>query len=177
MDSPRTALTATTVRDDACDHPEVRKLSLSPSFTLTITGLEIRGHPLFAEWERVGRTLFDLGTGTAWALGDWLLYGEGRGDWGETYTQAVDLTKRSYGSLAQCVRVSRAFNFEARFKNLSWSHHQAVLGRPPDERHALLQRAEAEQWNRDDLREHLREERAVAQTAPRHLCPKCGWRW
>ena len=113
----------------------------------------------------------------AWAVGDWLVYGERRGDWGECYTQAIDLTKRSYGSLAQCARVSRGFNFEARFKSLSWSHHQAVLSLPADERHALLQRAEAEQWNRDDLREHLREERAVAQTKPRHLCPQCGWRW
>ena len=63
-----------------------------------------------------------------------------------------------------------------RLKTLE-SHHQAVLSLPADERHALLQRAEAEQWNRDDLREHLREERAVAQTKPRHLCPQCGWRW
>ena len=92
---------------------------LSPSFMLGPTGLQVRGVPTLAEWAHVGQTLFQLGNATAWAIGDWLLYGEGRGDWGETYTQAVDLTKRSYGSLAQCARVSRGFNFEARFKNLS----------------------------------------------------------
>ncbi len=152
-------------------------LSLSPSFTLLPTGLDVRGVPGLAEWTQVGQDLFGLGNATAWAIGDWLVYAEGRGDWGETYSQAIDLTRRSYGSLAQCARVSQAFNFEARFKTLSWSHHQAVLSLPPDERHALLQRSESEQWNRDDLREHLRQERVVRQTAPRHLCPKCGWRW
>ena len=112
-----------------------------------------------------------------WATGDWLIYGEGRGDWGETYTQAIDLTKKSYASLAQYARVSREFNFEARFKTLSWSHHHAVLTLPPGERQELLARCETEQWTRDDVREHLREERAVRRTDPQHLCPKCGWRW
>ena len=92
------------------------------------------------------------------------------------YSQAIDLTMRSYGSLVQCARVSRAFKVEARYTNLSWSHHQAVVSRTPTERRQLLERAETEQWSRDDLREFLREERA-AQTTDRYCCPKCGYRW
>ena len=36
---------------------------------------------------------------------------------------------------------------------------------------------EREQWTRDDVREHLREERAARRDQPRHVCPKCGRRW
>lgn len=148
---------------------------LSASFTLTPTGLSIDGQPTAEEWLAVGAQLVELGNASAWAIGDWLAYGEGREDLGAMYRHAVDLTKRSYGSLAQCARVSKAFAVEARFNDLSWSHHQAVAGVAPDERRVLLERAADEAWTRDDLRDRLRERRATTQ--PRHLCPKCGWRW
>ena len=149
----------------------------SRSFLFSDRGLRVVGTPSYQEWEEVGVSLYLLGNSVAWALGDWLSYGEGRGDWGETYTQAIDLTKKSYDSLSQYARVSREFTFEARFKSLSWSHHQAVLSLPLDERRVLLQRCESEEWSREELREHLREERAARQDQLRHLCPKCGWRW
>ena len=150
---------------------------LSASFTLTPTGLSIDGQPTAEEWLAVGAQLVELGNASAWAIGDWLAYGEGREDLGAMYRHAVDLTKRSYGSLAQCARVSKAFAVEARFNALSWSHHQAVAGVAPDEREALLQRAVDDAWTRDELRDYRREQRTAAQTRPRHLCPKCGWRW
>ena len=154
-----------------------RVLPQCPSFTLTRTGLRVQGVPTYAEWEQAGQQLFGLGNATAWAVGDWLLYGEGRGDWGETYSQAIDLTKRSYGSLVQCARVSRAFTCDARFANVSWSHHQAVVSLPPEARHVLLERAAAEQWTRDDLRACVRDQQPGSRPQRMSECPKCGHRW
>lgn len=159
------------------DRSDEQVIGDSGAFLLSPRGLRVVGTPRYNEWAEIGASLFTLGNSVMWATGDWLVHGEGRGDWGETYSQAIDLTKKSYGSLAQYVRVSREFEFEARFKTLSWSHHQQVLTLPPEERRHVLQRCEDEQWSRDDLREHLRAEKALAETRPRHMCPKCGWRW
>ena len=148
-----------------------RPLHACPAFRLGPIGLRVIGHPGFVEWERAGRQLFGLGNAVAWAVGDWLIYGSGRGAWGESYARAVDLTKRSYGSLAQSGRVSRAFPVEARFKNLSWSHHQAALGVGPEHRRSFLQRAEAEHWTRDDLRAAVREANAHPPTSTTLVAP------
>ena len=88
-----------------------------------------------------------------------------------------DLTKRSYGSLVQAVRVSRAFPHEARFTSLSWSHHQAVLGLAPDQRQSMLEQADAQRWNREELRERVRELKGLPQCTTEQTCPKCGRRW
>ena len=148
-----------------------------PSFELTPAGLRVHGTPSFEEYEQYGQQLFAIGNAATWGVGDWLVYGEGRGDFGESYAQAVDLTKRSYGSLVQCARVSRAFEYEARFTSLSWSHHQAVLSLPPDQRQLLLEQADAQCWNREELREHVRELKGAPEATNQQLCPKCGWRW
>ena len=148
-----------------------------PSFALTPAGLRVHGTPTFDEYERYGQRLFAIANASAWAIGDWLEYGEGRGDFGEVYTQAIDLTRKSYGSLVQALRVSRAFPSEARFTSLSWSHHQAVLGLPTDQRQTLLARAEAQRWNREELREHVRALKGIPQRTAEQTCPKCGWRW
>ena len=153
-----------------------RSMQLSPSFTLVPTGLQVVGLPSLEEWTHVGQDLFRLANTSTWAIGDWLVHGEGRGDWGEMYAQAIDLTQKSYDTLVQCARVSKAFEPVARYRNLSWSHHQAVVSLEPDERGAILQHAEGQQWTRDDVCEHVRSLRATP-TAPRHACPKCGWRW
>ena len=176
--APRTTdmTTARRAVPQAWNESDCPSLLLSPSFTLVPTGLQVVGLPSLEEWTHVGQDLFRLANTTTWAIGDWLVHGEGRGDWGEMYAQAVDLTQKSYDTLVQCARVSRAFAPGARYRNLSWSHHQAVLSLEPDARQTILQHAEDQQWTRDDVREHVRSLRA-GQTTPRHMCPKCGWRW
>ena len=176
--APRTTdmTTARRAVPQAWNESDCPSLLLSPSFTLVPTGLQVVGLPSLEEWTHVGQDLFRLANTTTWAIGDWLVHGEGRGDWGEMYAQAVDLTQKSYDTLVQCARVSRAFAPGARYRNLSLSHHQAVLSLEPDARQTILQHAEDQQWTRDDVREHVRSLRA-GQTTPRHMCPKCGWRW
>ena len=67
-----------------------------------------------------------MGSAVSWALGDWLVYGEGRGDWGEKYTQAMSETGKSYESLVNFMVVSKAFELKRRRFNLSHSHHREI---------------------------------------------------
>lgn len=53
--------------------------------------------------------------------GDWLAYGEGRGEWGEMYAQAHDQTRMSYTTLRQEYYVSDRVPISSRVNTLSWS--------------------------------------------------------
>jgi len=130
-------------------------VALSGGFTLTPTGCVIEGEPTLEEYggalERCGR----LANATHWALGDLIVYGEGRGDWGESYSQYIDLTSRSFQTISQAVRVSKAFPPGASREcadRISWSHHREVLRAPDDSRMRLLREACAYDWSRDELR-------------------------
>ena len=72
---------------------------------------------------------------------DWSAYGE---RWYvETYAQAVDLTGRDYGSLANMTYVAKQVDFSRRREKLSWSHHQEVAPLEPDEQDTWLELAES----------------------------------
>ena len=100
------------------------------AFRLTRTGLEVTGTPGFDEWQACGQTLFGLSNASLWAIGDWIVYGEGRGDWGEMYTQALDATQKSYQTVRDAAWIAKAFQLSRRRDNVSWSHHREVAGLP-----------------------------------------------
>ena len=52
-----------------------------------------------------------------WWIGDWLLYGEGRPDWGDKYEQAISLFNRPYDTLADYKAVAQRFQFPDRSGN------------------------------------------------------------
>ena len=88
-------------------------------FRLTRTGLEVTGTPSFDEWQACGQTLFGLSNASLWAIGDWIVYGEGRGDWGEMYTQAIDATQKSYQTVKAAAWAAEKFQLVRRRTNLS----------------------------------------------------------
>ena len=135
------------------------------AFRFTRTGLEVTGTPGFDEWQAFGQTLFGLSNASLWAIGDWLVYGEGRGDWGETYTQAIDATQKSYDTVKRAAWVSEAFQLGRRRPNLSWSHHREVAGLPEPEQDRWLDVAARESLSRTDLRERVRDARHAALAA------------
>jgi hypothetical protein len=128
----------------------VSEIALSPSTKLTPTGLAIGAELDFNEWENVGYLLGKVRDATAFALGDWLLWGEGM--FGEEAAQAVEATGRSKATLLEYVRVSRQVQPSRRRRSLTWSHHQAVAARTPDEQERLLGLAEEHAWNREEFR-------------------------
>ena len=111
-----------------------------------------------------------------WALGDLLHYGDQRGDWGEMYTQALEVTQKSYSTLTKAAWVSRTYPPDQRVHSVSWSHHrEAISEKDPVARHALLLRASVEGLSREAVRELAIGERPP--TPPSHTCPQCGHQW
>jgi hypothetical protein len=130
-------------------------VSLGGGITLTATGATIKGDPTLDQFWAGIQNCYTLANATQWAIGDLLLYGEGRSDWGEEYTQAVELTQKSYWTLTQAVRVSKAFPRDDRefAGSLSWSHHRILAGiKDLNDRRNLLQRCSDEALSCDDLR-------------------------
>tara|TARA_R110000824_G_C15094258_1_gene665646 strand:+ start:108 stop:671 length:564 start_codon:yes stop_codon:yes gene_type:complete len=117
-----------------------------------------------------------LSNAATWALGDLISYGESRNDWGEMYTQALDLTQKSYSTLTNAVYVSNAYPPEERVDGLSWSHHREIASlKNLDERRTLLTQAVDEGWSREQLRDAAKGSRASAKKVT--TCPKCGHEW
>ena len=124
---------------------------------VTHTGLVLPDDMPFELWAGVGAQLLAADRSVQWWLGDWLAYGE---RWyGETYTQAVDLTGRDYQSLANMTYVSKQVDFSRRREKLSWSHHAEVAPFEPDEQDTWLELAESEAWTRSELRQAIRTSR------------------
>lgn len=126
-------------------------------FELTPVGLKIHGRPSLAEWLDEGRKLLAINKASQWAIGDWLVYGEGQGEYGECYSQAIAETDIDYRRLADYAWVSRQYNFSVRTEKLSWSHHRVAAPVPESQRGEWLDKAEEEGWSKDTLRQNLQD--------------------
>ena len=129
---------------------------------LTPTSLRFTRELKFEEWECYGRLLVSVEGAVRWWLGDWLRYGEGRGDWGEMYSQA--LNAGSYGGLRNCAWLAGVFELSRRRDNLSWSHHAEVAALEVSEQDRLLDAAEEDGWSHRKLRKAVREYRRALAT-------------
>lgn len=108
----------------AITHP-LGSANLAERFTITPVGLEIHGDVPYDIWERFGNeVLLRAGSAVQWAIGDWLIYGEGR--YGEDYAQAINDTHLSIKTLQNIVYVVCVFRFSRLRENLSFSHHAEV---------------------------------------------------
>lgn len=125
----------------------------------------------FEEWEAVGSTLKRVEKSVRWWIGDWMTYGERA--YGETYSQAIEVTGRSYQDLADMAYVSKAIQFSERSENLTWSHHKEVAPLEPIVRSAWLVAAEDNDWSTRELREQIKtKQQNVAPRLPK--CSRCG---
>lgn len=101
--------------------------------TMSSTGLQFDDGATLEQWEEVGDYLTRVGGAVNWWIGDWLLYGEGRPEWGDKYEEAIERFGRKYDSIAQVKSVSKNIEFCTRVQDLSWAHHRAVASLPPKE--------------------------------------------
>lgn len=126
-------------------------VTISPSVSLTPTGLEFRNSVSFDEWQTVGLKLREVRGMIHWWIGDWLNYGEER--WGEMYAQAVEDTQYRTQTLMNDKYVASRFQISRRREKLSWSHHADVAGLDVDEQEKLLNTAEEKRLARGAFRE------------------------
>ena len=133
-------------------------IALEGGITLTQTGASIEGEPSLEEFCIAMQNVYRLANAATWAIGDLLVYGEGRGDYGESYSQAIALTQKSYSSLTKAAHVSRVYppNDREFASSLSWTHHMiATSVKDSDARRDVLQRCIDQDLSRDDLRSIL----------------------
>lgn len=92
---------------------------------LTPVGLDLSDPSTpFDVYETIGHILGRWRDVTSWALGDWLLFGEGT--YGERYAQAVEATKRSKATLQDYARVALLVPRSRRRAELTFHHHRLV---------------------------------------------------
>ena len=163
---------------------------VSPSATQALAAtrprrvdLELSADMSFDEWASVGHRIARIHNGAAWALGDWLLFGERR--FGERYRSALDATNLGYQTLRNYAWVARCFAPSRRRERLSFQHHAEVASLPAVEQDLWLHRAEAQDWSRNELRRRVsarriahRAESPRAATVVRVEVPSnCAERW
>lgn len=151
---------------------ETENTALAIPGQLTETSLTLPPDLLFDEWERVGETLKRVERSARWWLGDWLAHGER--SYGESYSQAVETTGRSYSDLSDMMYVARAIPPSERSENLSWSHHREVAALEPESRQAWIQAAEENDWSTRELKKQLREVKSTVKPEKVPACKKCG---
>lgn len=146
---------------------------------LTRIGLQTSDGEVSAEsFNKLFRTILDMGKACNWLLGDTLLLAERQ--WGNRrasskYDEACLATGMSCGTLRNIVSVCWAFPRELRRAELSFSHHAeaAVLGDDLAFRNELLARAEKEKLSVRDLRKAVRQRRAetMSEEEKRNIMP------
>lgn len=129
---------------------EVRPMVIG-CYTLTATGLDIKGRPTFEEHEGVGEFIKRSHAASGWWLADWLRYGDSRKDWAAKIDQVVDSTGLS-AKTAKNVRAIGAIDASRRRDDVEFSTHDAVAGLSPAEQERWLAAAAEHGWSQRDLR-------------------------
>lgn len=95
-----------------------------PKFAITPNGIEFNEELSFEEWTSLGQKLGEVHNSMAFAIGDWINYGQNR--WGEKYKEAIKLTGLTYQTVAEYAYVARRIQFFARAKKVDYSIHRTV---------------------------------------------------
>jgi hypothetical protein len=107
----------------------------------------------FDAWVQIGLDIARRQTVMMWEIGDWWAYGEHRyGDRAEI-VNAAEWEGPAYETCRGAAFVAVRFETVRRRTVLSFSHHKEVASLPPDDADRLLDRAEAEGWSRNRLRQ------------------------
>lgn len=130
-------------------------------FTLTATGMEVKGRPSFGEYEGVGDFIKRAHQASGWWLADWLRYGESRTDWKQQLSQAQDVTGLSEKRLKN-IRAVGAIEPSRRRDDVEFGLHEELTGLEPSEQTEWLEKCAVEGWDRRELRLELRASRRRA---------------
>ena len=126
----------------------------SPFCVHETTALVFKPETSFDEWQKQGDhlgTVIKLYTNhIRWWLGDWLIFGEDK--FTDRYSQALDASMYSIGTLRNCVWVCRHVPPENRFASLSFDHHYEVAKLNSDQQTFWLQEAANNKWTVRELR-------------------------
>jgi N6-adenosine-specific RNA methylase IME4 len=124
---------------------------------LTPTGLKLPENLSFENWLNLAPKLRTIRDASLWWWGDYINFGERK--YGEKYSQALEESDYSYGTLANASSLCNKFESSRRRENLPISFHQEVMSLPPADQDVLLDRCTDENWTRNELRGEIRKAR------------------
>jgi hypothetical protein len=128
------------------------------------SAFQLRPGMSFREWTALGCRLGHVSSASAWALGDWLLFGQR--SFRQRYRTALQETNLDYQTLRNYAWVAGRFDPARRRAGLSFQHHAELASMPEPEQELWLQRAETEHWSRNELRRRLSLQRSSRRRPP-----------
>jgi hypothetical protein len=100
-----------------------------------------------------GKMTFAFAGAMLWYVGDWINFGEK--EYGEKYSQALEITKYDYGTLRNAAYVAKRYPLNERRVNLSWRMHADAARFEIGDRKAMFDMAEANDMSANQFREFL----------------------
>lgn len=173
----------------ALKFPASKEPETSPGYVFGPQGCAILRDLSKDEFRRALGEAQDRADSGTWGLGDLLVYGKRRGDWGSFYEEAMKETGLAYNTLSHKAVCSREWPLEERIPGASWSSHYAVLSLPKEKQKPALQIAQRKGWGAAKLSawvatqnrrpsvkgEQNRGPRPVVRRTMR--CPNCKHEW
>ncbi len=105
----------------------------SSAYRISPVGIEFLRELDQQAWSELGAKLGKAGRSIGFLIGDWLNYGEGKGEWGNAYENAMRITGLDNQTLRHYSSVSKKVQLCMRMHNLSFYHHQKVASLKTDE--------------------------------------------
>lgn len=137
--------------------PRVEPITIG-HYTLTATGLTVKGKPSFEAHQGVGDFIQNAHKSSGFWLADWLRYGESRTDWQDRLDQVVESTGMSEKTVKNIRSVGR-IEASRRRDDVPFALHETVSGLPPEEQSEWLAKAAEHGWDRRELRLEIRASR------------------
>jgi N6-adenosine-specific RNA methylase IME4 len=131
---------------------------------LTATAWELPKGLAKDEWLRCGRALQRIEGAVQWWLGDWWIYGHAYGERAEALDDGGPLDGMEFRTLHNYGMVARAVESDRRRSLLSFSHHAEVAALLPKLQDRWLDRAEKNEWSRNELRAAIKQGDAADRT-------------
>lgn len=146
--------------------PNVKPITIG-HYTLTATGITVKGKPTLAEHEGVGDFVQRARNASGFWIADLLAYAKSRGDWTEQLSQVASYTGLSEKTVRNISRL-HAIEPSRRREDLEEGHHEAVVALPPTEQSRWLENAASEGWTVSEMRQEMRaaKRKRVIDTKP-----------
>lgn len=148
------------------------EISRSNGITYFANGLGF-GDVGWTDWENVGkemtRVIGVFNNHIKWWLGDWIIFGENH--FPAKYSQALDETMYSIGTLRNAVYVCRNIPIENRNPGLTFEHHYEVAKLPVGDQGEWLAQADANNWTCRQLRRAIKGEDVSGRALPDRMPP------
>lgn len=133
---------------------------LARRVTQSKLGLTFAPETTFDEWQAAHGFFSGLKEHLNWWVGDSINFAA-KSAFGEKYTQAIHITGKEYSTLTTIAAVCERITLDRRRALLPFSYHVEVAYLPYQEADFILDQAERQNWNRDDIREAVQKKTGI----------------